>query len=287
LSTLKQNFVKISESKGKFFSCHKACFMQHDGLKKLMSRIEVKQLIEAGVHFGHRTQRWNPKMKPFIFQTHQGVHIINLDISARQLDDAAAFLRKVSANGEKVLFVGTKKQAQTVIQEVGEASQSPYVNQRWLGGTLTNIITIRRSVARMNELDNYEKTGIMAQKKKKEVATLKRESARLHRDLDGIKDMEKLPAAIIVVDVVKESIAVSEAKRLGIPVVAIVDTNANPDLIDYPIAGNDDAIRSIRTILQVLADAIIEGKQQRGESLPLRNQAGMDEDSISLTAVSA
>ncbi len=252
-----------------------------------MSRIEVKQLIEAGVHFGHRTQRWNPKMKPFIFQAHQGVHIINLDISARQLDDAANFLRKISADGEKVLFVGTKKQAQTVIREVAEACQSPYVNQRWLGGTLTNIVTIRRSVARMHELDNYEKTGVMAQKKKKEVATLKRESARLHRDLDGIKDMEKLPAAIIVVDVVKESIAVSEAKRLGIPVVAIVDTDANPDLIDYPIAGNDDAIRSIRTILQVLADAIIEGKQQRGETIPLRNQAGMDEEAISLTAVSA
>jgi small subunit ribosomal protein S2 len=252
-----------------------------------MSRIEVKQLIEAGVHFGHRTQRWNPKMKPFIFQAHQGMHIINLDISARQLDDAANFLREISSNGEKVLFVGTKKQAQTVVQEVAEASQSPYVNQRWLGGTLTNIVTIRKSIARMNELDNYEKTGVMAQKKKKEVATLKREAARLHRDLDGIKDMDKLPGAIVVVDIVKEAIAVSEAKRLGIPVIAIVDTNANPDLVDYPIAGNDDAIRSIRTLLQALADAVIEGKQQRGENVPLRNQAGTDDASISLTAVSA
>ena len=255
--------------------------------KLSMSRIEVKQLIEAGVHFGHRTQRWNPKMRPFIFQAHQGVHIINLDISAKQLEAATHFLRKISADGEKTLFVGTKKQAQTVVKEVAEAAQSPYVNQRWLGGTLTNIITIRRSIARMNELDNYEKTGVLAQKKKKEVATLKRESARLHRDLDGIKDMDRLPGAVIIVDIVKESIAVAEAKRLGIPTIAIVDTNADPDLVDYPIAGNDDAIRSIRIILKILANAIIEGKQQRGENLTLENQSGADEESISLTAVSA
>ncbi|MCS7064097.1 MAG: 30S ribosomal protein S2 [Methylacidiphilales bacterium] len=252
-----------------------------------MPRIEVKQLIEAGVHFGHRTQRWNPKMKPFIYQAYQGIHIINPEITARQLDDACNFLRKLSAQGEKTLFIGTKKQAQSVIEEVALASQSPYVNQRWLGGTLTNIITIRRSVARMNQLDQLEKSGILAQKKKKEVAAIKRETTRLHRYLDGIKDMEHLPGAVVIVDVVKEAIAVSEARRLSIPIVGIVDTNADPDIIDYPIAGNDDAIRSIRAILQSLADAIIEGKQQRGEHIPLRNQTGTDDASISLTAVSA
>jgi small subunit ribosomal protein S2 len=228
-----------------------------------MGNVDVKDLIEAGVHFGHRTQRWNPKMKPFIFEARNGIYLINLEKSAQQLEAARDFLRNLSAKGTRILFVGCKKQAQGVVKELAQRSGSCYVNERWLGGTLTNLSTIRKSVARMKSIDDLEAGGGFDKMPKKELASLKRENAKLHRNLDGLRDLEKNPAAIVIVDIVREDIAVMEAKRLHIPVVAIVDTNADPDMADYPIAGNDDAIRSIRILLEKLNDAIIEGKAQR------------------------
>ena len=230
-----------------------------------MGKVDVKELIEAGVHFGHRTQRWNPKMKPFIFEARNGIYVIDLEKSVKQIETASQFLRKISANGERVLFVGCKKQAQGVIQELAQRSGSCYVSERWLGGTLTNLTTIRKSVARMRFIDELEARGGFQKMPKKEVASMMRENAKLHRNLDGLRDLEKPPGALVIVDIVREDIAVLEARRLKIPIVAIVDTNADPELADYPIAGNDDAIRSIRVLMEKLNDAIVEGKAQRGE----------------------
>ncbi|MEM1059291.1 MAG: 30S ribosomal protein S2 [Verrucomicrobiota bacterium] len=224
-----------------------------------MTRVGVKDLLDAGVHFGHRTQRWNPKMKPFIFEARNGIYVINLEKTAKQLGDAQDFLRDMSSNGKKVLFVGCKKQAQETIKDLAAQSHSYYVVERWLGGTLTNLATIRKSVARMRKIDELEEKGKMKELPKQEVAALRRENAKLHRNLDGIKDMEKYPDAIVLVDVPREHIAVAEAKRLRIPLVAIADTNADIDLVDYPVVGNDDAIRSIRVILEALNNAVIEG----------------------------
>jgi len=225
----------------------------------------VKELIEAGVHFGHRTQRWNPKMKPFIFEARNGIYVIDLEKSVKQIETACQFLRNLSAAGERVLFVGCKKQAQGVIQELAQRSGSCYVSERWLGGTLTNLTTIRKSVGRMKFIDELESRGGFQKMPKKEVASLMRENAKLHRNLDGLRELEKPPGAVVIVDIVREDIAVLEARRLKIPIVAIVDTNADPELADYPIAGNDDAIRSIRVLMEKLNDAIVEGKAQRGE----------------------
>ncbi len=224
-----------------------------------MQRVGVKDLLDAGVHFGHRTQRWNPKMKPFIFEARNGIYVINLEKTAKQLGDAQDVLRDIAAQGKKILFVGCKKQAQETIKELAAQSHSYYVVERWLGGTLTNLQTIRKSVARMRKIDELEEKGRMKELPKQEVAALRRENAKLHRNLDGIKDMEKYPDAIVLVDVPREHIAVAEAKRLRIPLIAIADTNADIDLVDYPIVGNDDAIRSIRIILEGLNNGIIEG----------------------------
>ncbi len=219
----------------------------------------MTELLEAGVHFGHQTKRWNPKMKPFIFEKRNGIYIINLERSVRQLEAATRFLQDIAKRGGKVLFVGTKKQAQEAIREAAQACGHFWVNQRWLGGTLTNLTTLRKSVNRLKYIETLESNPEYSKMGKKEIAALKRDGEKLLRNLEGIRDMEKLPAAMIVIDTHRETIAVAEAKRLGIPVVAITDTNADPDPIAFPIAGNDDAIRAIRIILQKLVDSIFQG----------------------------
>jgi small subunit ribosomal protein S2 len=216
------------------------------------------ELVEAGVHFGHQTKRWNPKMKPFILESRNQIHILNLEETVKQIDSSAEFLAEVARKGKRILFVGCKRQAQEAVREAAEACGQFYVNHRWLGGTLTNIETIRKSVARWEYLDNIEKKPeILKTISKKELAALNREKAKLERNLKGVRGMEKLPDAVVIVDAAREHIAVAEARRLRIPIVALVDTNANPDLVDHPIAANDDAIRSIRIILQKLIDPII------------------------------
>jgi small subunit ribosomal protein S2 len=249
-----------------------------------MNRVDIKDLLDAGVHFGHRTQRWNPKMKPFIFEARNGIYVINLEHTVKQLEAAQDFLAKTAGGGKRILFVGCKKQAQETIKDLAQRSNSFYVTERWLGGTLTNLATIRKSVARMKHIDGLESSGEINKLPKQEIAVLRRENTKLHRNLDGIKDMDKFPAAIIIIDVPRESIAVAEARRLNIPVVAITDTNSDPDLVDFPIAGNDDAIRSISIILEALNDAVIEGSASSPGpgSEPVKTA-----DEESLTGVSA
>lgn len=249
-----------------------------------MNRVDIKELLDAGVHFGHRTQRWNPKMKPYIFEARNGIYVIDLEHTVRQLEAAQDFLAGIAGSGKRVLFVGCKKQAQETIKEQARRSNSFYVTERWLGGCLTNLTTIRKSVARMKHIDGLESSGAVNQMPKQEVSVMRRENAKLHRNLDGIKDMEKYPSAIVIVDVPRESIAVAEARRLNIPVVAITDTNSDPDLVDYPIAGNDDAIRSISVILEALNDAIIEGSTKAGT---LGKDSAKPAEEESLTGVSA
>lgn len=249
-----------------------------------MNRVDIKELLDAGVHFGHRTQRWNPKMKPYIFEARNGIYVIDLEHTVKQLEAAQDFLREVASSGKRILFVGCKKQAQETIKDLAKRSNSFYVTERWLGGTMTNLTTIRKSVARMKSIDTMEANGTTAKMPKQEVSVMRRENAKLHRNLDGIKDMEKYPSALVLVDVPRESIAVAEARRLNIPIVAITDTNANPDLVDYPIAGNDDAIRSISIILEALNDAIIEGSSKAGT---LGKESVKPADEESLTGVSA
>jgi small subunit ribosomal protein S2 len=221
-----------------------------------MSNI-LAELVEAGVHFGHQTRRWNPKMKPYILESRNQIHILNIEETVGQIDKAAAFLAELAKKNKKILFVGCKRQAQEAVREAAEACGQLYVNHRWLGGTLTNLETIRKSVARWDYLDNIEKKPEYKTMSKKELAALMREKAKLERNLKGVRGMEKLPDAVVIVDAHREHIAVHEARRLRIPIVALVDTNANPDVIDYPIAANDDAIRSIRIILQKLIDPVI------------------------------
>ena len=228
-----------------------------------MSTELMTELLEAGVHFGHQTKRWNPKMKPYIFEKRNAIYIINLGKTVEQLSEATDFLGTVAQRNGKVLFVGCKKQAQEAIKEAAIASGQFYVNQRWLGGTLTNLATIRKSIARMKYIENLEKQPEYSKMGKQEIAAIKREGEKLKRNLEGIRDMEKLPDAIVVIDTTREAIAVAEAKRLKIPTVAIVDTNADPELINYPIAGNDDAIRAIRIVLQKLVDAMVSTQTGR------------------------
>jgi len=222
----------------------------------------VPELLEAGVHFGHQTKRWNPKMKPFIFEQRNQIYIINLDETVRQLQHATEFLQDVARRGGRILFVGCKKQAQEAIKEAALACGQFYVNQRWLGGTLTNLATIRKSIGRLKYIEQIEQSSEYKKMGKQELAALNREAAKLRRNLEGIIDMSELPDALVVIDTIREQNAVNEARRLGIPVVAIVDTNADPELVDYPIAGNDDAIRAIRVILQKLVDAIVSASSE-------------------------
>lgn len=226
-----------------------------------MSVITMKQLLEAGVHFGHQTRRWNPKMDTYIYMERNGIYIIDLQQTVKKFDEAYAFIKDVVADGKGVLFVGTKKQAQETISEEAKRCGMFYVNQRWLGGMLTNYKTIRKRVYRLKELEKMEEEGSIQVLTKKEQAKLRNERERLERFLGGIKDMGKLPGAIFVVDPRKEKIAVAEARKLNIPVVAIVDTNCDPDEIDYVIPGNDDAIRAVKLITGKVADAVLEGKQ--------------------------
>ena len=226
-----------------------------------MSVVSMKQLLEAGVHFGHQTRRWNPKMAEYIFTERNGIYIIDLQKTVKKLDEAYMFVRELSANGENVLFVGTKKQAGDSIKEEAERAGAYYVNARWLGGMLTNFKTIRRRIDRLAQLRKMEEDGTFDRLPKKEVVKLELEIEKLEKYLGGVKDMKKLPGALFIVDPRKERIAVAEAHKLGIPIVAIVDTNCDPDEIDYVIPGNDDAIRAVRLIASAMADAIIEGRQ--------------------------
>ena len=222
----------------------------------------VPELLEAGVHFGHQTKRWNPKMMPFLFEKRNQIYIINLDETVRQLQRATGFLQDVARRGGRILFVGCKKQAQEAIKEAALACGQFYVNQRWLGGTLTNLTTIRKSIGRLKYIEQIEQSSEYKKMGKQELAALNREAAKLRRNLEGILDMSELPDALVVIDTIRELNAVNEARRLGIPVVAIVDTNGDPELVDYPIAGNDDAIRAIRVILQKLVDAIVSASSE-------------------------
>jgi small subunit ribosomal protein S2 len=225
-----------------------------------MPGVSMRQMLEAGVHFGHQTRFWNPKMAPFIFGERNKIHIINLEKTQPMYVEAAAFVKGVIADGGTVLFVGTKRSARESVQKEAERAQQPYVNQRWLGGMLTNFKTIRQSIKRLGEISELAASGALDKRGKKEATQLRREMDKLERSLGGIKHMEALPDALFVVDVGHESIAVHEAKKLGIPVVAVVDTNCSPDGIDYVIPGNDDAMRAIQLYAAGIADAVLEGK---------------------------
>ncbi len=229
-----------------------------------MSVVAMKQLLEAGVHFGHQTRRWDPRMAEYIFQARNGIHIIDLQKTSKKIDEAYAFIKEQVEEGKTVLFVGTKKQAQECMKEAAIKSGMFYVDQRWLGGMLTNFDTIQKRIQRLKDLEKMEQDGTFDVLPKKEVILLKKEMEKLEKNLGGIKEMDKLPGVIFLVDPKKERIAILEAKKLNIPVVGIVDTNCNPEDLDYPIPGNDDAIRAVKLIADVMANAIIEGKQ--GES---------------------
>ena len=226
-----------------------------------MAVVSMKQLLEAGVHFGHQTRRWNPKMAPYIYTERNGIYIIDLQKTVKKLEEAYNFVRDLAANGQSILFVGTKKQAQDAIKEEAERVGQYYVNARWLGGMLTNFRTMRTRIDRLAQLKKMEADGTFAMLPKKEVIKHEGEIAKLEKYLGGVKNMKKLPGALFIVDPRKERIAVAEAHKLGIPIVAIVDTNCDPDEIDYVIPGNDDAIRAVRLIASAMADAIIEGRQ--------------------------
>jgi small subunit ribosomal protein S2 len=228
---------------------------------KEMAVVSMKQLLEAGVHFGHQTRRWNPKMAPYIFTDRNGIYIIDLQKTVRKMEEAYNFIRDLAMDGKDVLFVGTKKQAQESVEDEAKRCEMYYVNQRWLGGMLTNFKTIRQRINRLNELDAMETDGSFEVLPKKEVIKLRLEREKLDKNLGGIREMKRLPGAIFIVDPRKERIAIAEARNLGIPVVAIVDTNCDPDEIDYVIPGNDDAIRAVKLFASKIADAVLEGRQ--------------------------
>ena len=219
----------------------------------------VKELVEAGVHYGHQTKKWNPKMKPYLMKDKGGIYIIDVEQTVQCLDKASDFLSKIASKNKKILFVGCKRQAQDAVREAATATGQYYVNYRWLGGTLTNLTTIRNSVKRLKYLEDIEKAPEYKAMSKKELSALGREKDKLHRNLNGVRDMEKQPDAVVIVDTARESIAVAEARRLKIPIIGIVDTNGDPTKIDFPIPGNDDAMRSIRIVLQNLVDGIAVG----------------------------
>jgi len=232
-----------------------------------MSNVTMKELLEAGVHFGHQTKRWNPKMKPYIFGARNGIYIIDLQKTVRLFKNAYSFVRECAQAGETILFVGTKKQAQDAISEEATRCGMYYVNQRWLGGMLTNFSTVKQSIDRLKRLDAMFADGSVEVYTKKEALKLEKERQKLEKTLGGIKGMNKIPGALFVIDPKNETIAISEAKKLGIPVVAVVDTNCDPDPIDYVIPGNDDAIRAIRLLTSKMADAVLEGSQARDARL--------------------
>jgi len=227
-----------------------------------VSTIGVKELLEAGVHFGHQTKRWNPKMKPFIFDARNGIHIIDLSKTEAQLQSALNFLATTARKGGKILFVGTKKQAQQCVKDTAKETGQLFVTERWLGGTLTNYGTVKSSIKRLKEIEKWETDGTLAGYGKQEQSAIRREGGRLHKYFDGLRDMDKIPATMFVVDVKREHNAVAEAKKLKVPIVALVDTNSDPDDAQYPIAANDDAIRSVRLIMTVVAQTITNARAE-------------------------
>ncbi len=243
-----------------------------------MSVVAMKQLLEAGVHFGHQTRRWNPKMAEYIFQARNGIHIIDLQKSSKKLAEAYDFLKNQAEEGKTVLFVGTKKQAQECAKEAAEKCGMYYVNQRWLGGTLTNFKTIRNRIKRLTDIEKMQEDGTFEVLPKKEVILLKKEMEKLEKNLGGIKEMTEIPGVMFVVDPNKEKIAILEARKLGIPVIGLVDTNCNPEDVDYAIPGNDDAIRAVKLIMDVMANAVIEGRQGESMEQEVDEQEQMAED---------
>ena len=222
----------------------------------------IKKLLESGVHFGHQTKRWNPKMKKFIFGERSGIYIIDLEKTIEYLNQARDFIHEIASKGGNILFVGTKKQAQEVVEESAKRSGMYYVKNRWLGGLLTNFQTVKKSVERLKSIEKMSENGIFAKLTKKEIAKLTKEKDKLCKDLDGIRDMGGLPQAIFIVDSKKEEIAVKEARKLHIPIIGLIDTNCDPDMIDFPIPGNDDALKSIRLIVSLMVDSLVEGRKQ-------------------------
>lgn len=249
-----------------------------------MAVVSMKELLEAGVHFGHQTRRWNPKMRKYIFTERNGIYIIDLQKTLKQIEKAYQVVREAVENGEAVLFVGTKKQAKDVITQEAQRCGMFYVTERWLGGMLTNFQTIRQSIRRLDSLDKMSADGTYERLTKKEVLQLERERGKLQKSLDGIRNMGRLPGLVFVVDTKKEHIAVGEARRLEIPLVSIVDTNCNPDEVDYPVPGNDDAIRSITLITRAIAQAVVDGRQARGERSD--DGSGGDAKKVEVAAVS-
>ena len=250
-----------------------------------MAVVAMKQLLEAGVHFGHQTRRWDPRMAEYIFQARNGIHIIDLQKASKKIDEAYEFIKEQVEEGKTVLFVGTKKQAQECMKEAAIKSGMFYVDQRWLGGMLTNFDTIQKRIQRLKDLETMEQDGTFDVLPKKEVIILKKEMEKLEKNLGGIKEMDKLPGVIFLVDPKKERIAILEAKKLGIPTVGIVDTNCNPEDLDYPIPGNDDDIRAVKLIADVMANAVIEGKQ--GESFETAEEQDVTEDAETMEQVVA
>lgn len=250
-----------------------------------MAVVAMKQLLEAGVHFGHQTKRWDPKMAEYIYQARNGIHIIDLQKTSKRIDEAYKFMKDIAEEGKTILFVGTKKQAQECVKDAAIKSNMFYVDQRWLGGMLTNFKTIKTRIARLNKLEEMENDGTFEVLPKKEVAALKNEKEKLEKNLGGIRDMKEMPGAMFVVDPKNERIAVLEAKKLNIPIVGLVDTNCNPEDVDYPIPGNDDAIRAVKLITDVMANAIIEGRQ--GEALDNEQEEIATEEPTSIEEVVA
>lgn len=248
-----------------------------------MSVVAMKQLLEAGVHFGHQTRRWDPRMAEYIFQARNGIHIIDLQKTSKKLDDAYEFVRAQAEEGKNILFVGTKKQAQECVKEAAEKCGMFYINERWLGGTLTNFPTIRTRVERLTELERMEEDGTFDILPKKEVALLRKEMDKLNKNLGGIKEMTEIPDVMFIVDPKKEHIAILEAKKLNIPVVGLIDTNCNPNDVDYVIPGNDDAIRAVKLMTDVMANAVIEGRQ--GESFDTTEMAQEDNEEKSMEEI--
>ncbi len=247
--------------------------------------VTMKELLECGVHFGHQTRRWNPKMAEYIFAERNGIYIIDLQKTLRMLETAAEFVQDIAAKGGGVLFVGTKRQSQEAVRSEAVRCEMYHVNNRWLGGMLTNFQTIRRSVNRMDKLDADETNGVFEQMPKKEVIRLRREKGKLDNNLSGIREMKRLPEAVIVTDTRKEHTAIAEANKLGIPIIAIVDTNCDPDPIDLPVPGNDDAIRSIRLICSVLAESVIQGRGGASEGEQVSEEAAQSEAVAPVDAV--
>jgi len=244
--------------------------------------VTIKQLLEAGAHFGHQTSSWHPRMKSYIFTRRNGIHIIDLEQTIVMLDKACQFVRQLVADGGTILFVGTKKQAQQAVEEEAKRCNTPYINQRWLGGVLTNFTTIQTRIDYLVRLEDRQAKGEFSHLTKKEALKLEREILRLNRQIGGLKEMTSLPQALFIIDVIKEKIALAEAKRVGIPIVAIVDTNCNPIGIDYPIPANDDAIKAIKLICSSIADAVIEGRT--GEVVAPTEEGGLEELQVTETA---